>query len=97
MITFNLSKATYYAYEGMTWGDWCESAYQTSIYDYHVCSDGYVYVNTESMRVIMSNGTAVTKNDAIIAGHEYTITPGQPTIQFTIAGTSYRANKGMTW
>ena len=99
LISFTLTSSVWYATQGMTWARWCESEYNNGTQGWHVASNGYVTVNTESMWVVDANGSHVKGTDAIIADHTYKITPTEPVnlISFTIAGTSYQAEEGMTW
>ena len=78
LISFTLTSSVWYATQGMTWARWCESEYNNGTQGWHVASNGYVTVNTESMWVVDANGSHVKGTDAIIADHTYKITPTKP-------------------
>ena len=78
LISFALASSVWSATQGMTWARWCESEYNNGTQGWHVASNGYVAVNTESMWVVDANGSHVKGTDAIIADHTYNITPTKP-------------------
>ena len=47
--TIQVTPKTYLAISGMTWGEWCESEYNT---DGFVASEEYVYANLEGMDIL---------------------------------------------
>ena len=77
LISFTIDGTTYQAEEGMTWGEWMESDYNTDDYQ----DNGYA-VNkggNGSAYVANSSGTFVIPSDTIISGHSYSMkSSGEP-------------------
>lgn len=72
-ITFTIDGTTYEAEEGMTWGEWCDSDYNTGgysigyadgIYGFVVNDGAGTVVNVEGETAIITNGTAYTTYSA---------------------------------
>lgn len=68
LISFTIAGTSYQAEEGMTWGEWVASSYNTG--GLYLDSLGYV-VRSSSSHVLNGNNY-VHKNTAIIAGFSYT-------------------------
>lgn len=95
LITFYLDDKAYKATEGMTFGDWVESEYNTDGY-YHidVCDDQYL--TTEELEE-NSKGYYIFAGEDIIDGRKEGVTTIAWEINFTIFGCSAIAREGMTW
>lgn len=74
--SYTANKKTYNAELGMTWGEWCESPYNTEgFYTYretdtlYICGgdDQYAYISTE----IRTGSTAVDASDVIVTNKTY--------------------------
>lgn len=74
LITFTINSTSYQAEEGMTWGDWVNSSYNTggfvlnTRYENTIATD-----NTFGWLVNTSSGQNVYATTAIVAGHQYRI------------------------
>lgn len=83
-IKFTINGDTYIADRGMTWAEWFASDYNTT------------GKTADDVQSISANGTAVELSAVIVGGTAYEV--GFVTIiSFTIAGTTYQAEEGMTW
>lgn len=61
---------TYYAEDGMTWGDWVESSYNT---DGYLWWSGYIKSNDKTAIVYdRTIGSSVKNDDLIVADRHYT-------------------------
>ena len=69
LISFTIAGATYEAEEGMTWGEWISSSYNTTNWEW----DGTQNINigAPSSRGIFLNGNAVQGLTVIVAGGTY--------------------------
>lgn len=71
VITFTIDGITYSADSGMTWTQWCASAYNT---DGFVCSNGYVMDSMEMMAVEY-NASYVSPSETIVENRSYGTAP----------------------
>lgn len=74
-ISFTIDGTTYQADSGMTWAEWCGSAYNTA--GYYKDSDGII--TRERMTYLAYNNTACKGTDLIIANGTYTTESVGPT------------------
>ena len=65
---------TYQAEEGMTWGEWIESEYNTD--NFLIASYGLIKYQTLHNSVQLDRNTAVYSTDIIIEGTDYKIYGG---------------------
>ena len=75
-ISFTIDGVSYEAEDGMTWGEWCDSEYNTGGYE-----ASYIVVknNNWSSCVADSSGSSVSSSDTIINGHTYSMhSSGEP-------------------
>lgn len=93
IISFTIDGITYQAEAGMTWQDWCDSDYNTGMFEANDFFVGVV-VNGESYEV---DDGSVWNTDTIDAGASYSAITNNFIINFTIDGKTYRADEGMTW
>lgn len=72
LISFSIGGTSYQAVEGMTWGDWLASKYNTADY-YEDTSSGRVCINMDGMEwnVYDDDGTAQTTGMVIQSGYAY--------------------------
>ena len=70
LITFNINNILYYAENGMTWGQWVSSAYNTSDLD-TFCVDGTGPIVYGKYVLYDSSYTEVLSDDLIIADAIY--------------------------
>lgn len=69
-ISFTIGGVAYKAERGMTWGQWCASAYNTAGY----YADTYIYDSDGNYFICYSGGSPACKNtEAIQSGHDYTL------------------------
>lgn len=95
LITFYLDGKAYKATEGMTFGDWVESVYNTDGY-YHIEVSEDQYLTTEELEE-NSKGYYLFPGEDIIDGMKQGLTTIAWEINFTIFGCSAIAREGMTW
>lgn len=69
LITFTIDGTQYNAEEGMTWGEWCNSSYNT--YGYVIDYNGYIAAGVGHDYVAFS-GSLVKSTDVIINNKNYT-------------------------
>ena len=77
LISFTIDGTSYQAESGMTWGEWCESSYNTDGY-YTVGSGTDLICNSSGRTVIGSNG-AVRPYTEIISNANYSTGGNSPT------------------
>ena len=95
-ISFTIDGTTYTAEDGWTWGEWCGSDYDSLGLE----ADALVYyLNNREHWITDADGNNVYDEDPITADGEYYCLTEQTseTISFTIDGTPYTAEAGMTW
>ena len=64
----------FYAEDGMTWAEWCDSKYNTTGAEYTICIyNGNLCYFTGAYRVIKYDGNSVPSTDQIISSGEYTV------------------------
>lgn len=68
LITFTIDEAEYYAEEGMTWAEWCDSEYNT---DNYTCGDYSVDGEVGNVSYNESGDVMVKPTDAIVANTIY--------------------------
>ena len=68
LITFTINDTSYTAIEGMTWGMWVESEYNTE--GYLIMGDYIYYIGD---RVSRDGAESVTVNEYIESGYNYTL------------------------
>lgn len=92
-ISFTVDGVEYYALPGMTWGEFVGNGdFNSGVF--------FTYNNTivtSDYSTVQYNGVNVTPTDVIQADANYTLAAPATLISFTIAGTSYQAEQGMTW
>ena len=71
VITFTIDGITYSADSGMTWTQWCASAYNT---DGFVCSNGYV-IDSMEMMAVEYNVVYVSSSETIVENRSYGTAP----------------------
>ncbi len=77
LIEFTIAGTTYYAEEGMTWGEWVSTSYNTGGF--------YIQANTLCAdvsgrnNVVKLNGTRQSDNTEIVNGAVYTLGSNSPT------------------
>ena len=71
-FTFVINNTSYYADNGMTWSEWCQSRYNAA--GCHVNDVNNIYNSTETNVVTDSDGALVTSTDVIINGESYLYT-----------------------
>lgn len=69
LINFTINGYPHQAEEGMTWGEWCSSAFING--GYVVLSNGSVGTGTGLIYLSADPLVLVTSSDTIIAGHDY--------------------------
>lgn len=78
LISFTIDGTTYQAEEGMTWGEWVESDYNTGGY----ATEGSYNIKqgtSGAEYLANSSGDFVTPSDTIISGHTYSMqSSGEP-------------------
>lgn len=68
IISFTIGNVSYQALEGMTWGDWVNSSYNTDGFYW----DSFQIASQDGQRcVCLSNYTSVKNSDKIIDGYQY--------------------------
>lgn len=90
VITFTIDGTEYQAEEGMTFDEWVESEYNTDGFRLDFGTYPAVLVNSKGIQVL-NNNNSVYKTDTIQNATYTTL------ITFTIDGTQYQAEVGMTW
>lgn len=92
-ISFTVDRVEYYALPGMTWEEFVGNGdFNSGVF--------FTYNNTivtSDYSTVQYNGVNVTPTDAIQADINYTLAASATLISFTIDGTSYQAEDGMTW
>jgi hypothetical protein len=85
----------------MTWGDWAESSYNTGGFSIQFAGSVPTHSNAT---IVNANGISVNYSgedvyatDSIVSGRTYITDGGASLITFTIDGTEYQAEDGMTW
>lgn len=74
LITFTVSGTSYQAEEGMTWGDWVDSSYNTGGFVLNTGHENTIATdNTFGWLVNDSNGLNVYATTTIVAGYQYRI------------------------
>ena len=91
-FSFAIGSDTYSCDFGSTWATWVASAYNT---DGFTVSNNKVY--DANNQAVQKNGVDVADTDMVRYGDTYTLAGGVTTISFTIEGTPYTADSGMTW
>lgn len=99
LITFTIEGTEYQAEEGMTWNAWCASAYNTGGYTNADGASAVYYDNGNYAVETRDNDESilVEGQNPIISGQAYYHWKSVTLISFTISGTSYQAEDGMTW
>ena len=94
--TFKINGISYQMENRMTWYAWTRSEYNT---DGFACANenDYVYEAESSNKVTDADGNDVLGTTYIVEGGAYLIKEAVSLISFTIDGTSYQAEEGMTW
>ena len=109
LITFTIGSAKYYAENGMTWGEWIDSDYDSG--PYTLSGDYISYYTLPRAFVYTSDGNVVLKDDFIVNGAVYSIIIGNPDldsggdvegdssniITFSIGDSILQAERDMTW
>lgn len=70
LISFTIDNTSYTAIEGMTWGEWCESEYNTN--GFYIIGD-YIYYYDGLHRVSRGGAESVAVNEYIESGYNYTL------------------------
>lgn len=73
LISFTIDDTTYQAEEGMTWGQWCESDYNTGSYYVNENLGGWVILSSTSWVVPNGSLDHIYGTDVIISGGEYAV------------------------
>lgn len=101
LITFSIEGVLYQAWSGMTWGEWCNSDFDfNDVYSEELLK---IIENGDINHAVSTNGILadILPSMEITANGEYKLTgypDATPTlITFTIDGTEYQAEQGMTW
>lgn len=69
LITFTIAETNYYAEEGMTWGEWVDSDYNTDVF---TIQDDHIYSPTETSKTVRYGDTNyVTTDEVITEDYEY--------------------------
>lgn len=95
LISFTIDGKSYQAEEGMSWDRWTYSDYNTSGFK----TSAINIVNSSGTMAISYQGTEIKPNDTIMYDR-YGLQPCiiiPTTSTFTIDGTSYEFEEGMTW
>lgn len=72
LISFTIGATTYQAVEGMTWGEWVDSSYNTN--GFYVTSDSHVFTAAGANVVLSEHGTDyVMGSDLIVSDYSYHI------------------------
>ena len=73
LISFTIDGTSYQAEEGMTWGEWCESDYNTGSYYVNENLGGWVILSSTSW--VIPNGSLdhIYGTDVIISDGEYAV------------------------
>ena len=71
MISFTIAGTTYQAEDGMTWGDWVESEYNTGGYRYSSSSSSWIGDSTNSGILCGAAGSILTNNMIVANGSYY--------------------------
>ena len=71
LISFSIAGTTYQAEDGMTWAQWCDSAYNTDVYVANNNNDSVQVSGTAGF--VDYNGSLVSLRDTIVADREYTV------------------------
>ena len=96
LISFTIDGTGYQAEEGMKWGDWCVSEYNTGGFEIR-------YTNGNIVQQDQKMGIVGVVADGVINQGEYALVEVTPVITFNIydeynGGTyTYEADEGMTW
>lgn len=78
---------------GMTWAEWSESMYGTSV----LASDGRVMRDSAGNVLITTVGNVISCNDLVSANSGYKFGSDNAPFTFTIADREYSAEYGMLW
>ncbi len=89
-IVFTIDGTTYYAEEGMTWGEWVESEYNTG--GFYVSTDGKYIENGEI--TTSENGEPMNKRLKIQASTAESITTSIQNGQIYVMGNDYHGGGG---
>ena len=73
LISFKINSTTYFAEEGMTWGEWCDSNYNTGGY---ADNGTYIAPNGYLLQYVSLNQKGITKTDLIITNATYDVVSG---------------------
>ena len=74
LITFTIGGTEYQAEDGMTWGEWCDSEYNTGTYYVSAGLNGNEYIeNDEGWCLCDENEDGVLAKALIISGYAYTL------------------------
>ena len=91
-FVFTIDGKEYLADDGMNWGAWCQSEYNTEGFkvtgSQYIANDDYIYIYT-------NNGSFVANSLPILSAIAYT--SGPRVIRIIFDGTDYHAEEGMTW
>lgn len=91
-FVFTIDGKEYLADDGMSWGAWCLSEYNTEGFkvtgSQYIANDDYIYIYT-------NNGSFVANSLPILSTIAYT--SGPRVIRIIVAGNEYQAEEGMTW
>lgn len=68
LISFNIDSTSYQAEEGMTWGDWVDSEYNT---DGFFIDGPYIAFDAAKFKISAGNSSFPEPTDAIISSHAY--------------------------
>lgn len=104
-FTFTIKNKQYTGLPGMTWEEWINSEYNThpaleiGANNWVVCPEcgGDVYYSAEGWDEGEIKFRSVRKGETIEANKDYSHLCNCHTITFTIEGTEYQAQEGMTW
>lgn len=97
--TFTIDDTTYFVLEGMTWGEWALSNFNTSNVRWIDSPDGTGMQIKEGdiYKFIYYNNNIVNDTDIIVVNGSYTTIEPEETITFIIDDKTYNAIENMTW
>lgn len=71
LITFTINGTSYQAEEGMTWGEWVNSSYNTGGFVINTGYENTIATDNTFSQLVYGNGSGIYATTTIIAGNQY--------------------------
>ena len=71
LITFTINGTSYQAEDGMTWGEWVNSSYNTDGFVLNTKYENTIATDNKFSLLVYDGGSGVYATTTIVAGHQY--------------------------